>query len=434
MICKVEKTIEKYGLLSNVRTVCVGVSGGADSMCILDILSSLKDKYGIILKVVHVNHNLRGDEAKRDEDFVRTYCEKNGVELTVFSEDIASTAKQMKIGEEECGRIVRYLCFEKMNCDAIAVAHTLSDSIETLFFNLARGTALKGLCGIPAKREPNIIRPLIECTRIEIEDYCDTHNVPYIVDSSNLSDDYMRNHIRHNLIPNIQYINEAFEKNIARCVNSLSEDEDFLSSQANKLVELSRTQNGYNNTVLKNAHSAVRKRALAYILKDKMNKSVENKHIELFNEIVMQSCGKLEVAADLYISVKGDIIFFHGAEKTDFVWKSVFENNKAVTPYGDYYISSADLNCENAIDSEKITGELVLSSRQSGDNFTFKQRGITKSLKKLFNEMKIPPEKRNAIPVLHDGEKVVWIENIGVNEFYKPDQNSKNIIIIKREG
>lgn len=434
MICKVEKTIEKYGLLSGVRTVCVGVSGGADSMCLLDILSSLKDKYGIILKVVHLNHNLRGDEAKRDENFVRDYCKKNGIELSVFSEDIASLAKKMKIGEEECGRAVRYRCFEIMNCDAVAVAHTLSDSIETLLFNLARGTALKGLCGIPAKREPNIIRPLIECTRKEIEDYCVKRNISYITDSSNLSDAYMRNHIRHNLVPSVRLINEAYENNIARCVYSLSEDEDYLSSEAEKLIKLSETGKGYNNTVLKNAHSAVRKRALAAILKDRMNKSVENKHIELFNEIVMQSHGKFEIATDLYISVKGDIISFHSAEKSDLTWKSAFENNKAVTPYGDYYISSADKRSENAIDSDKIKGELFLSSRLSGDNFTFKKRGVTKSLKKLFNEMKIPSEKRNRIPVLHDDEKVVWIENIGVNKFYEPDENSRNIIIIKREG
>lgn len=434
MICKVKNTIEKYGLLSCVKTVAVGVSGGADSMCLLNILSLLKDEYGIILRAVHLNHNLRGEEAVRDENFVRDYCKKNGIELKVFSEDISLLSKQMGTGEEECGRIVRYRCFDEMNCDAVATAHSLSDSIETVFFNLARGTGLKGLCGIPAKREPNIIRPLIECTRKEIEEYCLKNGVPYITDSSNLSDDYVRNRIRHSLLPSVSEINEGYEKNIARCVCSLSQDEDYLSMESRKLLSESETAGGYKNSVLKNAHPAIRKRALSLILKSRMPKSVENKHIELLDEIVSKAEGKIEIGTYLYISVKDDIISFHEAKKVASPWKSDFCSDLAETPYGAYRICEADKNCENAIDKDKLMGKIYLSSRIEGDSFTFKKRAVTKTLKKLFNEMKIPSEKRNAVPVLHDGENVVWIEGIGVNAFYIPDENSKNIIIIKREG
>lgn len=434
MICKVKNTIEKYNLLSSVETVAVGVSGGADSMCLLNILVSLSAEYGFTVKAVHLNHNIRGEEALRDENFVRSYCEKKGIDLTVFSEDIKALSKQMGVGEEECGRIVRYRCFDKMNCDAVAVAHSLSDSIETMLFNLSRGTTLKGLCGIPAKREPNIIRPLIECSRKEIEDYCEINCVPYITDSSNLSDEYMRNHIRHHLIPNIAKINEGYENNIARCAFSLSEDEDYLSSESRKLLSESECDGGYINSTLQKAHPAIRKRALSLILKSKMPKSVENRHVELFDEIVMKSGGKIEIGTDLYISVKGDIIASHKPEKAYTEWKSCFISDVAETPKGKYRILSSDGICENAIDRDKLKGELYLSSRLTGDTFTFKKRGITKSLKKLFSEMKIPQSERNIVPVLHDGESVVWVEGIGVNAHYIPDINSENIIIIKREG
>ena len=145
MICKVRQTIEKYALLSGVKSLAVGVSGGADSMCLLEILSKLKDEYDIILKAVHLNHNIRGDEALRDQKTVEAFCKKLGIECLVYSFDIPALSKEMGIGEEECGRIKRYECFDDAECDAVATAHTLSDSIETMIFNLIRGTGVKGL-------------------------------------------------------------------------------------------------------------------------------------------------------------------------------------------------------------------------------------------------------------------------------------------------
>ena len=168
-------------------------------MCLLEILSKLKDEYGIILKAVHLNHNIRGQEALRDQRVVEEFCQKLGIECLSYSVDIPALAKEMGIGEEECGRIKRYECFNDAGCDAVATAHTLSDSIETMMFNLIRGTGLKGLCGIPAKRD-NIIRPLIECTRSEIESYCKDNKIDYVTDSTNLTDDYTRNYIRHNIV------------------------------------------------------------------------------------------------------------------------------------------------------------------------------------------------------------------------------------------
>lgn len=433
MICKVISSIEKYSLLDNVKTVAVGVSGGADSVCLLDILSKLKEKYGIILKAVHVNHNLRGDEALRDENFVRELCDRYGAELKVFSVDVKSEAERLGIGEEECGRILRYQCFDSMECDAVAVAHSLSDSIETMLFNLARGTALKGLCGISPTRK-GIIRPLIECTRTEIEKYCLENGLSFVTDSTNLTCDYTRNHIRHNLIPTLSVINESYENNISRCMNSLSEDCDYLNAEAQRLIEKARVGNGYSISLLRESHPAVRKRVLAQLLRRYMQKDVDNKHVVLFDSVINGKCKKAEIGKNLYITEKDGIVYIGKAVKIAEAWQSNFVDFKAESPAGMYALLSVNAADGNTFDVSAVKGELYISSRKAGDSFTFNKRKVTKSLKKLFNEMKIPSAERNAVAVLHDGNNVVWVEGIGVNAPYLPKDGSKELLTVKKEG
>lgn len=435
MICKVIDTVEKYRLFEGVKSVAVGVSGGADSMCLLHVLSSLKDKYGIIIKAVHVNHNLRGGEALRDERLVREYCSENGIELDVYSVDVASLSDELGMGTEECGRKVRYECFEKSECDAVAVAHSLSDSIETTVYNLLRGTGTKGLCGIPVKREPNIIRPLICCTREEIEDYCAKKSIPYVNDSTNLTDDYTRNYIRHNVIPSFPQINSSFEKNILRTSDILREENDFIEKSAIELIDNAKRNGGYDTAVLNSVHPAVRKRAILFLLCEKMKKQPLYKHTVLVNSVVEKDGGKVEIFSGLYAMVDNGVLSFSTADKTGEPWQTFFENGKAESPYGVYslFCVETDNGLSDAFDSEKIQGDLVLSSRRDGDRFTFRKRKVSKSLKKLFNEMKIPSSERDKIAVLRDDENIIWIEGIGINSPYIPDNTANKILIIKKD-
>ncbi len=191
-------------------TVVVGVSGGADSVCLLHFLSTIRGEYDIVLKAVHINHGIRGEEAERDEIFVKSLCEKLCVELFTFHRDVPSLAKEFGLGIEECGRRVRYEAFSSLNADKIAVAHTSSDNFETVLFNLIRGTSLTGISGIKPKRD-KIIRPLINITRSEVEDYCAENELDYIIDSTNLSTEYTRHKIRHNVIPILKSINPSAE-------------------------------------------------------------------------------------------------------------------------------------------------------------------------------------------------------------------------------
>lgn len=436
MICKVRQTVERYKLLSDAKSIAVGVSGGADSMCLLEILSKLKSEYDIILKVVHVNHNIRGEEALRDQHLVEEYCRKIGVECIVHSVDVPSLSKQMGIGEEECGRIKRYECFAEADCDLIATAHTLSDSIETMVFNLIRGTGTKGLCGIPPKRD-NIVRPLIDCSRDEIEVFCRDNGIPYVVDSTNLTDDYTRNFIRHNIIGSFVKVNESYGNAVSGAMEILRSENDFLNGCKGDLLYEAKTENGYKLSVLASVHPALRRRALAYILEQHMQKDVEKRHIELADSATVNGSGKIELAKGLYFTVSDGIISVESEREAAQSWESACKENSFSTPCGIFRMevaSSTGYENKNAIDADKIRGRLVMSSRKDGDRFYSKKRNNTKSLKKLFNEAKIPSYERNNIAVLRDEENVIWIDGFGTDGKYLPDINTKNVLIIKKEG
>ncbi len=435
MICKVKRTIEKFSLLEGVKSLAVGVSGGADSMCLLEILSKLKEEYDIILKAVHLNHGIRGEEALRDQRAVEDFCKKLGIECLSFTLDIPALSKEMGVGEEECGRIKRYECYNLAVCDAVATAHTLSDSIETMVFNLIRGTGTKGLCGIPPRRD-NIIRPLIECTRKEIEVYCEENSIHYITDSTNLSDDYTRNFIRHNIIPNFSYVNENFESAISSAVETLRLENDFMENSKETLLKLSDSESGYKVDSLASAHPAVRRRAIAEILGFNMPKDVEKRHIDLVDSAIIKGEGKIEITKDLYIVISDGIMFFQGNEPGCDEWQTEEKSGIFLTPYGKYTLVSASAQYKgmNAIDADKLKGKVIMSSRQQGDRFFNKKRGQTKTLKKLFNESKIPAKERGSIAILRDDENVVWIDGFGTDGKYLPDINTKNVLIIKKGG
>lgn len=433
MICKVIETIEEYSLLDGVSSVAVGVSGGADSMCLLHILSSLKDKYDITLKAVHINHNLRGEEAKRDEELVRAYCLESNIELSVHSVDVNSLSVKLGIGTEECGRKIRYECFGKAGCDAVAVAHSLSDSVETTVYNLLRGTGLKGLCGIPVKRKPNIIRPLIFCSREEIEAYCKKHKIPFVTDSTNLGDDYTRNYIRHHIIPSFEKVNPSFQAAVSRSGEILSDENDFIERSAQELLLSSAVEDGFDVRALASAHIAPRKRALLCVLDEKMNKQTLSKHVELVNEIVEKGQGKVKISQDLFaLAEKGKLTFVE-EEKESVRWESVLANGKFETPFGVYLLEKTEEYTDAVFDGDRVCGDLRLTCRKEGDSFTFKKRGVTKTLKKLFNELKIPPTERNKLAVLRDGKNIIWVEGVGVNAPYIPTETSHKKFVIKKD-
>lgn len=231
---KVLQTIVKNELIKNGDKIVIGVSGGPDSIALLDVLIKLQSKIKFNIIVAHINHMIR-DEAIDDQKYVEQYCKNKNIPCFVKQEKVEELAKQEKIGTEEAGRNLRYEFFnevlEKTASTKIATAHTKNDNAETVLMNILRGTGTSGLKGIKAKRDDKYIRPLIECERKEIEEYCSENNLEPRIDKTNMENIYTRNKIRNLLIP---YIQKEFNPNIIEALNRLSQ----IASMENEYLEL----------------------------------------------------------------------------------------------------------------------------------------------------------------------------------------------------
>lgn len=432
MICKIKNTAEKYGMLRGGEAVVVGFSGGADSCTLLHALTRLKDEYSLSITAAHVNHGIRGTEAQRDEDFAVSFCEKLGVPLKILHCNVPEEAKKAGQGVEAYGRKIRYEFFESIDPDAlIATAHNLNDCCETLLFNIARGTSVKGLCSIPAVRG-KIIRPLIECTRAEIEDYCRENEIDYITDSTNLDDAYSRNRIRLDVIPQLRMINPSFEQAAARLISSAKEDEEFLSRLASEAAENAVIDSGYNAEKLMSYHEAVRKRAVSLIIEKETGRQPERIHIE--NVCSILSGGRTEILSGMAVNCERGKLSF-GEKRLTEEWKrKISLNTEIITPsktvrfliVNKKELSAKQFVHKNVLDFEKISGQLVLRSRMPGDEIRIAGRNCTKSLKKLFTEAKIAD--KNRVCVLADDSGVVWVEGFGCAERCKISDDTQKVL------
>lgn len=237
---KVEKTITKYKLIEENDSIVIGVSGGPDSMTLLCLLLKLKEKYNLKIHVAHINHMIR-ENAKKDELYVKEFCDKNNIQLFIKREDVILKSKQEKKGLEEAGREVRYNFFEEVlketKSNKIAIAHNLNDKAETIIMNAIRGSGLSGLKGIEPKRG-KYIRPLIEIDRKEIEKYCDENKINPRHDESNDDNNYTRNKIRNIAIPYIQkQLNSNIINNLNRLSEIVKENEDFVEKETSKAFQ-----------------------------------------------------------------------------------------------------------------------------------------------------------------------------------------------------
>jgi len=234
---KVLKTIKKYNLIENGDSIVLGVSGGPDSICMLNILNDIRNDKKLHMEfdiiVAHLNHLIR-EEAEDDEEFVRQFCKKINVQFYSKSIDVQKIANNNKIGTEEAGRNARYKFFdeilEKTNSNKIAIAHNKNDKVETIIMNILRGSGTAGLKGIEPKKNNKYIRPLIECERFEIEQYCEQNHIDARIDRTNFENIYTRNKIRNVVIP---YIQQEFNPNIIQTMDRLSD----LVKEENEYIE-----------------------------------------------------------------------------------------------------------------------------------------------------------------------------------------------------
>ncbi len=422
MLKKITEAINRFNLLQGVNHITVALSGGADSMALLYALLELKDELGLQkISAAHFNHLIRGQEALRDQNFVVEQCKKIDVELVVGSADVPQYAEDNHLSLELAARELRYAFFETLDTDLIATAHSASDNIETVIFNIARGTVLSGLCGIPPKRD-KYIRPLILCSRDMIEDYCSQNDIEFVTDSTNLSDEYTRNKIRHNVVPVLKDLNQSVENAVSRMTASLREDEDFMNGIAVQKYRDFVCDKGIAVENFKELHSAIAKRIIVKYC-DSLSLEVDNFHINSIYNTCLYG-GKISLPQDKVAYVCDGILIIDDVQnqKFDFCFSvdvqkqtnNLFKKNEKVH----------NLLLKNTLDCDKIVGKLVLSTRQAGDTIRLKNKNCTKTLKKLYCEYKIPLDERENLPVLRDDQGVVWVHKIGVAERCAADENT----------
>ena len=221
--CAMNRLIDEYDMLPPGCTVVCAVSGGADSVCMLHVLLSLRNTLGITVEAAHFNHQLRGEESDRDEAFVRTRCAELGVVLHVDNGDVRARAAKTHESVEEAARALRYTFFSSLP-GLIATAHTQDDNLETVLLNLTRGTGLAGLCGIPPRRE-RFIRPMLAVSRAEIEAYLAQNGLSHVTDSTNFLPDARRNRLRQSVIPLLKAENPSLCETAFRMCRLLEADE-----------------------------------------------------------------------------------------------------------------------------------------------------------------------------------------------------------------
>lgn len=428
---KILKAINQYKMLDGVSDITVALSGGADSMALLYALNSLKEHLGIKLYAAHFNHKIRGEEADRDQQFVTLKCRQLGVELFIGSADVLDFANENNMSLELAAREKRYEFLKSVAKGVVATAHTADDNIETILFNMTRGTALKGLCGIPEVRDI-FIRPLIFCSRADVEDYCKTKKIEYVTDSTNLSDDYTRNKIRHKVIPVLREINPSLCDTVNRTVLSLKEDNDFLETISNQEFSKRFSNDCLTLEGFDNIHKAVALRVIKNFFEAKILKSVDNFHMEKLYQIALYG-GKASLPDTMCGYKKDDKLCI---EKEGAIQENVKYNVKFIKTDNIFSKKTQKINglfLNNALDCDKIVGELVIRTRQIGDSIKLNHRNGTKTLKKLYTEYAVPHNTRETLPVIADDEGVVWVCGIGVAKRCAVTKASQNIIQIEVE-
>lgn len=402
MLNKLQALIKKYKMISSGDTVICAVSGGADSMALLTALKLLEEKLQCNVAAAHFNHCLRGAESDGDESFVRDYCE--GLQIPFFAgrADVIPGKK----GLEAAARDARYRFLNDLP-GKVATAHTAGDNAETVLMHMVRGTGLKGL-GAISPVSGKLIRPMLTVTRAEVEAFLEEYHIPYVNDSSNATDIFFRNRLRHHVMPALCKENPKFAENLSAMAMRLRQDEQLLQ-------ELAAQQMTCDITVLQKMHPAIRSRVLAAFLEECGVKEPNGEHIGLVESLVFSHRPSASASFPNGVIVQRNYTIL---EKCNFSQEPMEQELSCPGEviFGDFTVI-ADFAKEDAGEKECLyvypKGNMTVRSRQCGD--TIRLTGGTKSLKKLFIDRKIPAVKRMAIPVITDDEGILAVCGIGKN-------------------
>lgn len=450
LLAKIESANEKYALFCGKSKILIGLSGGADSVCLTLSLAALSQKYGYTVGALHVNHMIRGSEADRDEEFSRKLCEKLGIEFFSERVNIPSLCESSGKSLELCARDERYRLFEKIcrehGFDTVATAHTASDNAETMIINLVRGSGIKGLCGVPPKRKLSdgssyeVIRPLIYCERREIEEYLGTLGQDFVTDSTNLCDDCTRNRVRHEIIPMLESLNPSLVNSLNSCAAALRDDETFIEAKvksaftdkADALYALDLCIRGriisemYSRVckkefILEKKHidainSALESyaqnnfcgKSITVCLPGKISAVIYGGRIEFIRENVQKresTAFEIQLCEGLNVIPGGYAAVFVSKDKKEPVKDAVIYNENVYKKYKTEYIYS-----------DTIISKLCAKNRTCGEKIA--ANSMHKSVKRLFAEKKVPERLRSLIPFIYYENELICVPGVCVNDAF----------------
>ena len=429
--------ISRYELIIPGMKILCAVSGGADSMCLLHYLISHQAELGIEVVAAHYEHGIRGEESLRDSSFVTSFCREAGVQLVCEHGNVPAYASAHSLGMEEAARLLRYdflnRAAQSSGTDRIATAHNKNDNAETLLLNLTRGSGAAGLCGIPPMRG-NIIRPLLAVSRQEILSYNAAYGVPFVEDSTNLSDDYTRNMLRHHVLPVLEEINPAFTDAALRTSELLRADELHLQREAKTFLEAHTREDSIPCDALLQLDRAIQSRALREVLPQ----AVGAKHVDAILSLLKKDglC-YCDVPGARVRKEQGRLWFDKGDGQP--------VGEYCVPPEGELLLPSQRLKVRSEIteyhgevhdlfntfylNCGEIYGNLLLTSPRPGDALRILGRGCSKTLKKLFTESGFTQRQRQEALVLRDDAGVLAVRGLAIAERTKPVSDSKAIKI-----
>lgn len=414
--------------------IVVGVSGGADSMTLLHCLHSSNKNFQLI--VAHVNHNLRGKESDDDQKFVEDWCKKHSIRFICKSVDIAKISEDNKTSIELSGRKERYKFFDELG-GRIATAHTLSDRVETMLFNISRGTGLKGLCSIPNIRG-KIVRPLLSFTRDEIENYCNENGLKYRNDATNFMDKYTRNRIRHRVVSELKNINDKFEKHVLYLLDGLTKDEEYLSNVANSELNRHIIGNGLKLKSVVNLEYSIKIRVIDLFLK-KNNISPSYEILVRILNLCEIGKGKQSLPQGNMAVIRKGILFIEQmcmAEDFDVVFTDdmefLYKNLHIIKCYieqYDYFFNKIKHSFLFVADYDRILGDIHIRNRIPGDKLKLLNRP-TKKLKVLLQEKRVSFLERSKMIVMADETGPFWVSSFGLDSRVLIDNNTKRVLLI----
>jgi len=456
MVNKVLEYVKKYQMIEPGDTIVAGISGGADSVCLLFVLLEIRSKIPFSLRVVHVNHGIRAD-ASRDARYVKELCDQREIPFFLIEENIHETAKKHGRSLEEEGRIVRYEAFEKVlgsQKGRIAVAHNSNDRAETMLFHLFRGTGLSGMCGIPPVNG-KIIRPLLCLKRSEIERWLKERNILFCQDSTNDSDDYTRNRIRHHILPYAEeQICAGAVSHMSEAADQLSEAEHYLRRQTDAAMKRCLETGDSPDKILIHIPAFFREEEYlrgrillnALELAAGSKKDITSVHIRNMEAFLKGTgSGEIHLPYGIVVYRKYDLGMIQRKDET----VTVPPQQKAIEiaiparmilpPLGRCEITVFSRDYSQIIpqktytkwfDYDKISSVVLFRTKRPGDYLTVNKDMGHKSLQDYFVNEKVPRQERGHIYFLAEDSHVIWIPGFRISEYYKVDENTRTILQI----